>query len=502
MNVLRFNDEFDDLIEEPISYWKTSDDIPQNIKDFIIETSNSISIFDEKNNKYYCPKCIKEVTEQNKCPECSRQFTLNDKISIENIKEIRNCKSYVYYYVFDIVDGNVLLYLLREYINYYNPLTYYPYKMSEISIDTIYQVLPTKIINIKTNQHVSYEKLDEIQTKFEITDGKLSSEEFDIFETFELNSYEHEYLYTDNLKDLKSTMLYKYSNIWNLKDYFSQNHFTLSSLIYYPVYYKEFEYLVKMELYNLAIYACFSVKHKGSFKSTFGVDKEYYPFMKSININYAQLEALRLYPTTDLSMLNFITDNFYLVKLILKYVKFDDVLDYFKEQELSLNNLHEYYDYLRCCEEMKLNLKDNSILFPKHFIQQHDKITNEMVIAKNPQTDKRIKSISNVLILNKYEDDKYIIFPSNGVSSLIDESSQQSNCVRIYCDMVSNNECQIYFMRYKDNIQKSFVTIEVRNGKVVQAKTRFNQEPPVEAMNIIRKWEQTLIPIINSEDKI
>lgn len=502
MNVLRFNDEFDDLIEEPISYWKTSDDIPQNIKDFIIETSNSISIFDEKNNKYYCPKCIKEVTEQNKCPECSRQFTLNDKISIENIKEIRNCKSYVYYYVFDIVDGNVLLYLLREYINYYNPLTYYPYKMSEISIDTIYQVLPTKIINIKTNQHVSYEKLDEIQTKFEITDGKLSSEEFDIFETFELNSYEHEYLYTDNLKDLKSTMLYKYSNIWNLKDYFSQNHFTLSSLIYYPVYYKEFEYLVKMELYRLAIYACFSVKHKGSFKSTFGVDKEYYPFMKSININYAQLEALRLYPTTDLSMLNFITDNFYLVKLILKYVKFDDVLDYFKEQELSLNNLHEYYDYLRCCEEMKLNLKDNSILFPKHFIQQHDKITNEMVIAKNPQTDKRIKSISNVLILNKYEDDKYIIFPSNGVSSLIDESSQQSNCVRIYCDMVSNNECQIYFMRYKDNIQKSFVTIEVRNGKVVQAKTRFNQEPPVEAMNIIRKWEQTLIPIINSEDKI
>ena len=198
MNVLRFNDEFDDLIEEPISYWKTSDDIPQNIKDFIIETSNSISIFDEKNNKYYCPKCIKEVTEQNKCPECSRQFTLNDKISIENIKEIRNCKSYVYYYVFDIVDGNVLLYLLREYINYYNPLTYYPYKMSEISIDTIYQVLPTKIINIKTNQHISYEKLYEIQTKFEITDGKLSSEEFDIFETFELNSYEHEYLYTDN----------------------------------------------------------------------------------------------------------------------------------------------------------------------------------------------------------------------------------------------------------------------------------------------------------------
>lgn len=95
------------------------------------------------------------------------------------------------------------------------------------------------------------------------------------------------------------------------------------------------------------------------------------------------------------------------------------------------------------------------------------------------------------------EDDKYIIFPSNSVKSLIDESFQQSNCVRTYCDMVSNNECQIYFMRYKNNISKSFVTIEVRNGKVVQAKTKFNKEPSYEIMNIIKKWEQKLLIVIN-----
>ena len=100
-------------------------------------------------------------------------------------------------------------------------------------------------------------------------------------------------------------------------------------------------------------------------------------------------------------------------------------------------------------------------------------------------------------MLNKYEDDKYIIFPASSINSLIDESSQQSNCVRTYCDMVSNNECQIYFMRYKNNIKKSFVTIEVRNNKVVQAKTRFNEEVPEYIMNIIMKWEKTLIPLIN-----
>ena len=502
MKVLMFNDEFNDLIEEPISYWKTSDDIPQNIKDFIIEKSNSIPIFDEKNNKYYCPKCIKEITEQNKCLECSRKFTFNNKLKIEDIKEIRHFKSNIYYYVFDIIEDNVLLYLLKECVNYNNPLTYHPCKKYEISIDAIYQILPTEIICIKTNKHISYKQLDEIQTKFEIIDVKLNEEEFDILEEFDFISYENQYIYPDNLKDLKNTMLYKYSNIWILKDYFNQHSFNLSSLTYYPVYYKEFEYLLKKGLYELAIHSCYLFKYKGSFQSTFDVPKEYYSFMKNIDINCMQLDALQLYHTTDVNMLNFISDNISLVNLILKYVKFDKALDYLKEQELSINNLHEYGDYIMCCEDMKLNLKDNSILFPKHFIEQHDKLTNEMIITNDPQIDKRIKSLANILILNKYEDDKYVIFGADSVGSLIDESSQQSNCVRTYCDMVSNNECQIYFMRYKDNIAKSFITIEVRNNKVVQAKTKFNKEPPDDVMKIIRNWEQTLIPIMNSEDEI
>ena len=146
---------------------------------------------------------------------------------------------------------------------------------------------------------------------------------------------------------------------------------------------------------------------------------------------------------------------------------------------------------------MKLNLSDKSILFPKNFIEQHDKITSELIISNNPEINNRIESLSNVISLNNYEDDNFVIFPANSVDSLIDESSQQSNCVRTYCDRVSNNECQIYFMRYKSNINKSFVTIEVRNGKVVQARTKFNEEPSIEIMNIIKKWERTLIMVVN-----
>ncbi len=489
MNNLKFNDKFDSIIEEPTNYWKTLDDIPQNIKDFINKTSDSIPFYNENDNTYYCPLHMEELTKEYKCPKCSKQYTIKDKL--------KNLGAYIYYYVFDINDNNILLYLLHEDISYLNVATFYPYKQSKISIKSIYQILPTKIINIKENKHITYKELEETITRFRNTTEEINDKDFDLLDEYVFNTFEHQYLYTDNLNDLKNTTLYKYSSIWTLKDYLKDHYFCLSSITFYPVYYKEFEYLLKLKLYDLAISSSPDIKYKGSFKSTFGVQKKYYEFMKEINIDCLELEALKLYPTTDLTTLDFIKNNLRLIELILKYVSLDKILDYFKKQNLTLNNLHEYGDYIRCCEEMKLNIKDHSILFPNNFIENHDKLTNEIIISKDPLTNKRIKNLSNILMLNKYEDDKYIIFPASSINSLIDESSQQSNCVRTYCDMVSNNECQIYFMRYKNNIKKSFVTIEVRNNKVVQAKTRFNEEVPEYIMNIIMKWEKTLIPLIN-----
>lgn len=489
MNSLKFNDKFDSILEEPTSYWKTIDDIPQNIKDFINKTSDSIPFYTEDNNTYYCPLHIEKLIKENKCPICHKKFTTKDKL--------KNLGAYIYYYVFDINDNNILLYLLCEDIEYLNVPSSYSSKQNKISIKTIYQILPTKIININENKHITYKELEETITRFKNTTKEINDKDFELLDEYKFNTFEHQYLYTDNLEDLKNTTLYKYSNIWTLKNYLNYNYFTLSSITFYPAYYKEFEYLLKLKLYNLAITSSSDIKYKGSFKSTFGVPKKYYEFMKDIDIDYLQLEALKLYPTTNITMLNFIKNNLSLIELILKYTNLDKVLNYLKEQNLTLNNLHEYGDYIRCSKEMKLNLKDHSILFPKNFIKSHDKITIEMIISKDPLTNKRIKNLSNILILNKYEDDKYIIFPANSINSLIDESSQQSNCVRTYCDMVSNNECQIYFMRYKSNINKSFITIEVRNNKVVQAKTRFNEDVPEEIMNIIMKWEKTLIPLIN-----
>ena len=141
------------------------------------------------------------------------------------------------------------------------------------------------------------------------------------------------------------------------------------------------------------------------------------------------------------------------------------------------------------------NLKDNNILYPKDLKDEHDKLYLQVTTKNNPELNDRIKAISNTLQVNKYEDDKYIIFPVNSIESMIDESTQMSNCVRTYIEDYSNGICQIYFMRYKNNKDKSLVTIEVKNKKVVQARMRFNENITNEIDKIIKKWEKTLTEV-------
>lgn len=485
-------DKDNNIVEEPIRYWKSIDEVHENIKKFILDTVSSRTIYDVSTKQYYCSKCLKALDNNYYCSNCNMQCRIpisnKSKYAIyTNINDIKEYREDSKFFVFDIVDGEVLIYIFRVDTCYYNRRMYVPYQINKISIEEVYYVFKDGLVNLLNNSKVLFEDYSK-----EMDD----SYNYDLLDIFDLQVVNH-YLYTDNLCELQRTLLYKYTFIWKLKNFFMDNNFTLSSLTYYPICCKQFEYLVKMKLYRLAATGPDVVKFDKNFKNTFGVDKKYYSFMKDIDISVSQLNALRICPTTNINLINFISTDTFLFEELSEYVKVDKIKTYFEKEKLDYHNIYEYYDYIRCCKHLSLDMEDKNILFPKEFIRAHDKITGEMVIATDPKINERIHTLSNLLLLNKYEDDKYVIFPAVSVESLIDESSQMSNCVRNYCLDVSNNECQIYFMRYKDNLSKSLITIEVRDGKIVQARAKFNELPSEDEMKILKKWERDIISITN-----
>lgn len=85
-----------------------------------------------------------------------------------------------------------------------------------------------------------------------------------------------------------------------------------------------------------------------------------------------------------------------------------------------------------------------------------------------------------------YKDYKFI-YPET-TQDIKDEAVQQNNCVASYIKGVIDGNCHILFMRKKDKLDNSLVTIEVRNNKIVQAKGRFNRDVTIEEQAVIDKW--------------
>ena len=143
----------------------------------------------------------------------------------------------------------------------------------------------------------------------------------------------------------------------------------------------------------------------------------------------------------------------------------------------------------------KGKLKDkNSILYPDS-LDNLEYYLKKLIEEVKPNTDVSIKEIGNLLSINNYEDDSYIIRPIMSLEDLIKEATMQRNCLMGYYVSIINGNSQIYAMRDKENIDKSLVTIEVVDNKVNEARLKFNEGVPDNLMNIINKWEKSLIEV-------
>ena len=61
-----------------------------------------------------------------------------------------------------------------------------------------------------------------------------------------------------------------------------------------------------------------------------------------------------------------------------------------------------------------------------------------------------------------------------------------------YLKKYCNSLTDIYFLRKVDSPNKSFVTVEVNNNRVVQAKAKYNEDVSKETQKFLDRWERRL----------
>jgi len=318
--------------------------------------------------------------------------------------------------------------------------------------------------------------------------------------------------YPYNKKRLLKGTNMEYAPIKEFLDKFSYYGYNFLDVLSLAVY-GSFELLWKMKLYNLCLYAKYLNKN-GSFYKRFGVPKSFLKYMQDKDISYRELLLLRLFQKTDDSIIKkykyyninyirfliknnildeFMKSNNYLarneidtLKEIGKYIPLKKLKNYPK----GLNNLYIYRDYLKMANDLALNYKSRKDLFPRNLISRHDKLQTKIKVNEEKKT--QFGAYIRFLELSKYtySDEKYIIFAAPSIDSMKDEGMQQGNCVGyMYLHPYINGETEIFFIRQLNNVNKSFITLEFRDGRVVQKELpHYSRNFSEEQNEFIEKW--------------
>ena len=171
----------------------------------------------------------------------------------------------------------------------------------------------------------------------------------------------------------------------------------------------------------------------------------------------------------------------YNAKSLLMYL---DHLKTFEALENMDSLLRELEDYANMMKEISPKFDK----YPKHFLTTHKIASRNYNRLKHEFDEKKFKNRINPEMERTF--DKFCFIYPKCIQDIKDESVQMSNCVSSYVQKVIDGQCDILFLRYKDSPDKSLVTIEVRNGKIVQALQRYNHPLTREQQEIVDKWNK------------
>lgn len=441
-------------------------------------------IIKSSKKKCFCTNCNhefisrKKVNEQAKCPNCKNKYLIKRS-------NLRHYEFKDYLSILDNVDDTFV-------IRYFELRT---------TIDSEHEHHSSVVEfarEIPTNNYYRDVFVNERVSKCQCHIYIHNSDYFDDDKwrgyTRNYSLIDYSIVFPNNLKELLKDTEYKYSCIWDIAE--NSAYIDLLKLIKNKHELSKIELLSKMKLYNLALKSS-EFKSTGSFQEIFGVSKDYYPFMKRNNITYVQLKILRLLKEKDIKKIRYleryaISGSTYDLQEVSNYISLNRFIKYSKMHRKNVR-MYLYKDYLRFAKGLGLDLKNNRYAFPKNLKEEHDRLAKEFEIKNKEMVNNAIIKRSKELSSNTYKNSKFIILPAYSLNELQEESTQQNNCVRTYAEKYAAGQCDIYFMRDIKKQDKSLVTVEVKNNRVVQSRIKNNKDPNEKQIKFLEKWEQKVL---------
>ena len=178
---------------------------------------------------------------------------------------------------------------------------------------------------------------------------------------------------------------------------------------------------------------------------------------------------------------NLISEYGYTAKALLNYLDHLKTFEAIEGMDWMLRELEDY-------AKMMKDISPKFDKYPKHFLTTHKIAARNYNRLKHQFDEEKFKNRINLDMEHTFGD--YVFVYPKCIQDIKDESVNMNNCVSSYVQKVIDGNCDILFLRYKDSPDKSLVTIEVRNNKIVQALQRYNHPLTKEQQDIVDKWDK------------
>lgn len=139
----------------------------------------------------------------------------------------------------------------------------------------------------------------------------------------------------------------------------------------------------------------------------------------------------------------------------------DDYID-----PTDIINVTMLLDYWAMCRELGYDLGDRHICFPQNLCVAHDKASAAAKAALKRTLPGRFRRRRRELAKYIFRANGLVIRPAASQAELNDEAKQLSHCVWSYAESHAKGETAIFFIRYENEPEKSYFTLELDEKKL------------------------------------
>ena len=128
--------------------------------------------------------------------------------------------------------------------------------------------------------------------------------------------------------------------------------------------------------------------------------------------------------------------------------------------------------------------------YPADLPLMHSQLSYKALCMKQEIDEKKFEL--NVKKAAAYEGTykDYVFIAPHCKQDFYDEATSQSNCLAGYISSFTEGRCIILFMRKKDTPDDSYITVEIIDGDVCQAKLAMNRNPHDKDLDVLYSWVQ------------